>query len=169
MGFSFWVGITIGGVISVLASFAANLFHSRMVDFLDSRKLGFQERRRKSALRLHRVIGSLHSGKRDKYIYMLWLSGAVWGSFLTGIVALAAATIIASLGLPPPDVSVVSVLVDPVSKTRLLSAFAMMFMSTFGIFNTLYSMRRFREITEALDNFEKYEADFREKWGKETI
>jgi hypothetical protein len=37
--------------------------------------------------------------------------------------------------------------------------------STFGMVLTFLAIRRFREIANALDNFEQYDADFKKKWG----
>jgi hypothetical protein len=38
-------------------------------------------------------------------------------------------------------------------------------MAFFGIFLCSYSLDRFRTITNALEDFERYEADFKQKWG----
>jgi hypothetical protein len=169
MGFSFWIGIAVGGVVSLLASFAANFFHSRMVNFLDSRKLGFQKRRRKNAHRLHSTIESLHSGKRDKYLYVLWLLQNATFAFVLGLGALLTGLIIVVLGRTSPDSSISDLLADPVAKERFLGTTFLLFVSLSSFFTAMSSIWRVREIQKALDNFDEYEADFRKKWRDDGV
>jgi hypothetical protein len=98
----FWIGLAAGGLFSFLASVAANLFHSNMVGFLDSRKATFQERRRKEVVQLHKILGELHSGARDKYSYMLRLVIGILSTFTLGITNLTGALVLTALSAREP-------------------------------------------------------------------
>jgi hypothetical protein len=159
----FWVGIAIGGLISLLASIAANLFHSKMVSFLDHRKTGFRERRRKNAFAFHQVVKGLHEGERNKYVYMLRISRNISTHFLISYVSLAAMLVIVSLGIAPD--TQISWPIDPTMRFRLGALFFLMFFFIFGVVLLRTSIRRFSELQDALDYFDEYDADFKKEWG----
>jgi hypothetical protein len=164
MNYIFWLGIAIGGIISLLASVAANLFQARIVNFLENRKLDFRERRFKNARRLHRIILRLHSGKNDKYIYALRLTMLMGICLTLSAATMTAGAVIFALGTPP-NASFVTLLFDPVMAIRLLFVFLFLFFSMFCIFTGKRLQRRLNAIQDGLDNFAEYEADFKKKWG----
>jgi hypothetical protein len=166
MNYIFWLGIAVGGIISLLASIAANLFQARIINFLEGRKLDFRERRFKNARRLHRIILKLHSGKRDKYMYALRLTMLVGVCITSSIVAIAAGVVILVLGISPNALFALS---DPVAVLRVLCVFVFLFLSMFCTFTGVRAQQRLSAIQDGLDNFAEYEADFKKKWGDAGI
>jgi hypothetical protein len=162
MDTNFWVGIGVGGFISLLASIAANLFHSKMVSFLDNRKTGLHERRLRSALALREVITDLKEGRRDKYIYMLWISRNISTGFVVSIGFLAGAMVAFLIGAPP-DLS--SWADNSKSILTFVVCYFMLFVSAFFTFVSVRSSRRFYEISSALDDFDGYDTAFKARWS----
>src|SRR5689334_13911732 len=91
---TFWWGIIIGGVVSLAASICANLLHNRIVEVLGSRKIASQAKRFDEAAHFHDLVGRLHTGKQNKYIYMMRLCVTIVGAFLAAMIAAMAGTLV---------------------------------------------------------------------------
>jgi hypothetical protein len=70
MDMTFWIGLGIGALLSVLGSIIANVYHDRIISILGNRKLAAQSNRYTKAEKIYNLVRELHSGERDKYIYM---------------------------------------------------------------------------------------------------
>src|ERR1700730_612455 len=66
-----WIGLAIGTALGFIASLFANYFTPTFSDFMDRRRSHFVERTRKSAMRQYTWVDALHSGKEDKYIFII--------------------------------------------------------------------------------------------------
>src|SRR5436190_5572016 len=95
------MGLLAGFALSIVASVVANLLHSRILGFLDNRRLVSSEKRRRKAAAVHEIITELHEGKRNKYFYMLRLAMAFMLAATIGICALFSAITLMALSLPP--------------------------------------------------------------------
>ena len=163
MDTTFWIGIAVGGLISFLASIAANLSHSKMVGFLDSRRTFFRTRRKKQAIALHKIIGELRTGARDRYSYLLRQIIVIMFGFTLGATNTAAGMVIVSLIDPEQHLHFFPT--DRVTQFRLLLVFVLAFAASFGLLVCFKSLNRFREITNALENYSKYQSAYKENWG----
>jgi hypothetical protein len=163
MDSTFWLGIGVATLLAVPAGVLAIWLHGRLVQYLDSRRVTCSEKRLREEHRFHKLILDLRTGRRDKYIYMLRMLIGVVIPFLTAVVCLTGAMIVIP-NIPFPS--------DPYSfhldDKQLISLFIiaiLLFMSMVGLFGASLTLNRFREITNALEDFEKYEKDFNSKWG----
>src|SRR5262245_13233966 len=152
---TFWSGILIGGVISLAASICVNLFHNRIVAFLGNRKLASQANSFKKAAYFHALIKELHSGKRDKHVYLMRMLVPILGRFLASIIALCAGMIISTVLHGSPQQSTV---VYQVNQGVLL------FVAVGGMALYPNASFHFRAITNALNSFDEFDSAFREKW-----
>ncbi len=71
MGPTFWIGLAIGAIVSLIASLFANYFTPTFSDFMNRRRASFVERSRKKALRKYAEVEELQSGKSDRYFFMI--------------------------------------------------------------------------------------------------
>src|SRR5262245_35348550 len=78
---AFWAGVVISAIVGFICNVGANLYHNRLVEFMDSRKLLFREKRRSKAMALNKTIEDLHLGRRDRYVYMLRMTMSITMSF----------------------------------------------------------------------------------------
>lgn len=101
MELGFWGGLAVGLLVALIGSIAANLVHPKILGFLDSRKTSSQEKRRKEAFRLDKVILDLHSGKRDKHFYLMKSATAVGVAITVAFSNLIAAVVVIALSPPP--------------------------------------------------------------------
>jgi hypothetical protein len=161
MDLIFWMGLGIGAGLSLLASILANILHNKIVAVLESRKLAAQSSRYLKALSFHKLISELNSGVRDKHIFMnqmlcqLSLFGAA------SIIFLATNFTILAIADAPEELSL-SQLVKQPTVTML----TVLFSSIFCIYSYIVEFSRYSAIVGALENFERFDADFRAKWSK---
>jgi len=152
---AFWGGIVLGGVLSYAMSILANLSQSKVVSYLDSRKLVSHEKKQSKALDLHRVICDLHAGRRDRYAYMLRMISGANISFLMSTVSLAGVGVILAL-VPEVDAPEYTLArLKPLGISMIL-----LLVSSLGLYTFIYTIERFRYVTNALEGFEKYRAKF---------
>jgi hypothetical protein len=166
MDASFWIGAGMSGALSLLASVFANIYHSRIIEFLDNRKIVSHTKRKKNAIKFNSIVVQLHNGERDKYFYMARIVSGIVISFVFATTSVASCLIIMALGADVPDYAFpLPSHITPLLVIRLVYVTILLFSSLFGFFVAVISMRRFREITSALENFETYQAHYRAKWG----
>jgi hypothetical protein len=91
----FWMGIT-ALALAIPLGIASNLLTSRLVAYLERRRLIKTHKTREQAIQTYKRIKAFHEGKRDKYpYYMLLVSLAV-------ISAIAACTIVIAVLVSSP-------------------------------------------------------------------
>lgn len=155
-----WIGLTIGGVISLLASIAANLLHTKLVAFLDKKKLVSHEKRRKKAMELNSVIRALHTGERNREIYFTRLTIIAFLCFAVAMVAFIGSGIVLAI--------IISLATEPsldLATGFRVCIFLVMFLLTHTFLLLAYlEIQRLRRIKYATDNFAEYEIDFRNRW-----
>jgi hypothetical protein len=162
LDFNFWLGIIVATILAVPAGVIAIALHSRIVRYLDSRRITSHEKRAQAARRFYQIIQDLRSGRRDKYIYMLRGLISIILSFVLGVIALVGAGVI--LALTPLWSSTALVLDWSQARPFIITLF-LFFVTYFGMFICFAGLRRFRRITNALEDFDTYERDFLSKWG----
>jgi H+/gluconate symporter-like permease len=74
MGPTFWIGLAIGAIVSLIASLFANYLTPTFSDFMNRGRASFVERSRKKALRKYAEVEELHSGKFDRYFFIVFIT-----------------------------------------------------------------------------------------------
>ena len=144
-----WIFLALGGLLGFVLSIAANVLNNHILNFLADRKLMAPSNRFAKAARFHKRIVELHSGVRDKYFYAMKLMGLTIVSFVisTGILIMFVALPVSN------DVH------GNVARYGLLS----------GAFLTLFiafqSLRSFKKVGNAIDRFEEFDAEFKQRWA----
>ena len=159
MDITFWIGIGIGAVLSLFASIAANLFHSRINGYLEKRKFVSQTKRKHRAFRLHQIIVDIHSGKRDKYLYVLRQSTGIIVSATILISALSSALVVfALLPVPTPN--------EPVLPHApfFFSMLMLGLLTGFGAMLLSFITNDLNAVDSALEDYSRYLAEFEARW-----
>jgi hypothetical protein len=159
MDTQFWLGVGVTLVGGTIVTVLANLAHPKIVAYLDSRKLLSQEKRRRQAEKFHALILDLRTGRRDRHVYMLRVAVGVIVAFVLAIGGIVGAATTATVVMAIfPEASGDSFAWDPHKLTHAIIPLAMMFFGMFGMWIAELAMRRFREITNALEKFDEYDA-----------
>ena len=149
-----WIGI-VGLVLAIPLGIATNLLTTRVVAYLEKRKILKSHRSKAQDLAAYKRIEAFKNGTRDKYPYYILLAA---GSVTCGMVS-ATCVILAALkigsdffesnppGLPNPLLLI----------AFFFCLFALVFMGIIA------------ETARRIEQFEKYQAEVRKKWGKNTI
>jgi hypothetical protein len=163
-----WIGLVVGGIISLAASVVANLLHPKVTSFLDSRKIVFNENRRRRSLQLYRVVTELNNGTRDRYIYMLRLATSAISMFMLAITAIFCGVVLLALS-SPPTIPIVEGPMKSEMYYRIGALTFFLFFAYFGAFLVRSITLRYKTIANALDDYPAFEAAFKKKWGNDVI
>jgi hypothetical protein len=157
---NFWEGIAIGAVLSFAASVAANLCHNQVIFVLDRGKFVSHQHLKKKADRLYKAICELHSGKRDKYLYMLALNRV-------GVIAIIASstTMIFAVIVAGPKLGTLGLFELPPWSLDAFYIYVFMFVSFLCMFFAFRVMKLCEEIRRALDDFVNFEEEYHKRWG----
>jgi hypothetical protein len=93
----FWAGIVISALLSLPISIAANACYYRLVTYLDNRKITSQTKSRKKALDQYNVITEIHTGRRDRYSYLLRVAIEAIITFQLTLTTLGTVTVLLAL------------------------------------------------------------------------
>ena len=163
MDYIFWIGLAIGAILSFAASVVANILHTRITDLLDRRKTVTQSKRYAAATKFHTLIEELHSGKRDKYVYLMGVAVITIVSFSASVALGAALVVLPAFKIQDTgyfDIFGLPDLSNPFDLLTLCVAFlCMIFLSA-----SLLSLRAFLNVASALDDFDEFDAEFKAKW-----
>lgn len=142
MDAQFWLGVLITSVIAVIINIVTQLFHPRLLAFLDARRMKKLEKSKDQALRLFNRTKAFHEGTKDRYpFYIMLATGAV-----LSFVAAAATLVIVFVRWPAePDFA-------------LVLAFLFLCLSAL-CFLAIYATAR------TLEDFEAYRVRFEAQWG----
>jgi ABC-type Co2+ transport system permease subunit len=139
----FLMGIT-ALVLAIPLGIASNLLTSRLVAYLEKRRLIKTHKTREQALHNYKRIKAFREGKRDKYpYYMLLVSLAV-------ISAIVACTIVIAALVSSPTFEVTMILLSTAFLIAILSAVFLV-----GIYETARQLERFND----------YKKEFEQRWG----
>ena len=144
-----WIGLAIGAVLGFIASLFANYFTPTFSKFMDRRRTHFIERTRKSAMRQYAWVDALHSGKQDKYFFIInsWFFVLVYVVFSVG-------------ALNAGILSTYFEIDKPINSYLFLALFA---------FTSLKAMRRCLHMLlmqSRLKHFEEYKRSLIDRWGR---
>lgn len=172
--FKDWIIIGIGGFVGIATSILSNLWHPKIIRWLDSRRLLSGEKQRAKAIQFDEHVRALHSGKRDRYLYFLSTNSMVSLAtglgvltFITGLlsfcIALGVRVLIKHGGIEGLQSSVTA----PYIPNAFLGL-ALIFFVLGIVCNALLlkTMDRVFQTKIALEDFPKYDAQFRERWGE---
>jgi hypothetical protein len=153
----FWIGLAVGAILSFAASVVANILHNQITNLLDKRKIASQSKRYATAAQFHALIKDLHSGKRDRYLYLMRLVIQIAVASTTAFTSLAAVGVVIALTEGEPNIDVF----NPKHRITL----GLTFMSLIFIFIYMGATKRFRDITNAIDDFDTFDGEFKAKWS----
>jgi hypothetical protein len=156
MDMIFWLGLALGAILSFAASLAAFLVQERILKFLTDRKLASQSNRFKKAAEFHELVTDLHTGNRDKHIYMSRLLIPIIVGPTTAFMFMAAIVVLTALKLAHPGND------QFINPGIIISAFTVIFMMAFYAIAT----ERYRRIMNALDGFDEFDTEFRRRWAE---
>jgi hypothetical protein len=92
MDATFWIGVSVGLVVSFIGSLFANYLTPTFSDFMSRGMASVVERSRKTAMWRYARVSEFQSGKSDRYFYMLnmwgWTISCWIGSATLAITAL---------------------------------------------------------------------------------
>jgi len=162
---AFWAGIAISAVIGLITNVFTNIYNSKVLDFLENRKVITHEKRRSKAMKLHKIITDLHSGKRDKTHYLVLQCTSIVIAFTATIACFSAVMVILALS---PHTGPIDF-----SNTLQLQAFVSMSLLTlfayFCLTVAIIHVVKLGRVGTAVENFEKYEKEFKARWGERQI
>jgi hypothetical protein len=154
----FWAGLAAGAILSFVASVVANIFNAKIGEFIDQRKLASQSSRYAKAKAFHRLIVELHTGVRDKYLYLNRLSIRITIGAIAAFSNLAVMGGVLALMPQPPEGW--PNLLDHRDRNILT-----LFFSALVFYVYASATSRYRKITNALDSFEEFDAQFQQRWA----
>jgi len=71
MDVTFWVGLLVGGILSLIGSIIANLYNQKINLFLENRRFKLSNRRKTQEIKEFQTITALRNGERDKTLFFL--------------------------------------------------------------------------------------------------
>lgn len=144
MDANFWIGVSVGLVVSFIGSLFANYLTPTLSEFMSRGMASVVERNRKTAMRRYARICELHTEKFDRYFFML----NMWGWTITCWIASAVFQIMALLFLGIH------------SSSYMPLAYAILFfaLGSFVLFKMLLMQSR-------LSHFDEYKKKLIERWG----
>src|ERR1700731_1487130 len=158
---SFWGGIVVTAILSIPIGILANFVYYRLVSYLDSRKITSQQKSRKRALQFDVIINDLRAGRRDRYAYMLRMIIGILGGAVIAFTNISVG--LAILALVPLEANF------EIHQLRPILIIVVLFgASMFGVFIMKSATQRFRSISNALEKYDDYKADFDKRWGKDN-
>jgi hypothetical protein len=153
----FWAGVGITAIVGLVTNVLANLYHNKIVAFLDSRKITSHEKRKTKAFALHKIITALHEGRRDRYIYVI----TVLGGIIVGITCAASFLAGALVTIAP----VIFDLSGPGSASSVLIGVFMVSISLFFCLLSLRDIKRLNYIIKAIEDYKRYKDLFEQQWN----
>jgi hypothetical protein len=135
--------------MSFIASLFANYFTPTFSDFMNRRRTHFIERSRKSAMRQYAWVDALHSGREDKYIFIInsWFFVLVYVVFSVGV-------------LNAGVVSMYFEIDKPINSYLFLALFAL------TILKALHRCFHMLLMQSRLKHFEEYKQNLIDRWGR---
>jgi hypothetical protein len=148
--FGEWLSI-IALVLAVPLGISSNLLTPRLLAYLKKRRLVKESNTRQEAIRRYKLVKSLHNRTRDRYAYYLQQVGwAVIFMVVAAICTIVLVLVNPTFGTSVPDLTIVTLLV----------------LAIFGATISVVLMLVFYEVSRQVDQFEEYQKEFEEKWGK---
>jgi uncharacterized membrane protein YeaQ/YmgE (transglycosylase-associated protein family) len=146
---AFWASILLGFVGSVIA----NLIHDPMVFLVGKWRLRSRKKRFAKEAEFHQLLSALKTGEIDKYIYLTRICATIVIGFLGSMIAGVGGMILTYTSNAP----------EAVLLRFLLGALS-------GGFLTFYiaAAARHQTIVWGLQNLEKVDADFKEKYEAQS-
>jgi hypothetical protein len=134
----------IGLVLAIPLGIAANLLTSRLISFLEKRKLIKTHKTRQQALQIYNRTRAFKEGRRDRYPYYMMLTGSAV------VCAVVASTVVIVIVLVSPNFEIAVVMFGIAIMFALMSV---------ALFAAIY------ETTRKLERFDDYKKEFEALWG----
>jgi hypothetical protein len=173
----FWLGISIGAVLSLIASVIANIYSERIQNILDTFKLSRHGKRRGKSLKEYADLKQLHDGTRDKYLFLMYYEQVItsWYPLFIGtliicvLIPLFATTpesALPHLHLFPAPLILIPVSLDIFDYRILPTLFLiiMLFSGMIALSVASLTQIRFRRRLICLLYFEEYETQIMARW-----
>jgi uncharacterized membrane protein len=168
----FWIGLTLGALLSFVASVAANLYNEHITEAIQKRKLSFKAKTKGRELERYELVKKLHGGEADKTAFFVTISM----QSVRYLILAACSLTLAFVGLGTSkdqvreiaDVFRTSGIFDLSFYTSVLVLVAILVFIAAAIFAAKMSFKQRRlvmDVAEKLDNFEEYEVYLQQRWG----
>jgi hypothetical protein len=150
-----WLGLA-SLLLAIPLGIASSLLTTRLVAYMEKRKLLHTHRTKEQELAAYRRIEAFKSGSRDRYpSYLLMAVGAVTS-------AVGFATFVLLLALKYGDFIQGTVIPAPAALNLFVAAFVCTIFCFIFIGGIITTARR-------LERFDQYKAEVRKKWGDDAI
>jgi hypothetical protein len=146
----FWASIFLGTVFGFLGSVVANLIHNPVLVLIDRWRLSSQKKRFAREAEFHQFLSDLKAGRSDKYIFLVRICATMMMGFLGALICGVGGFLLSYLS-DRPD--------------AMILRFALGLCSG-GLFSFyLLAAARYQAVAWGLSNFEKLDAEFKQKWA----
>ena len=146
---TFWISflsIALGFVGSVIA----NLIHNPLLIFIGRWRLSSKKKRFAREAEFHQFLSDLKTGKSDKYIFLIRICATMVMGFLGALICGVSGVLLSYLS-DRPD--------------AMILRFALGLLSG-GLFSFyILAAARYHAVAWGLSNFEKLDAEFKQKWA----
>jgi hypothetical protein len=146
----FWASILLGAVFGFLGSVVANLIHNPLLVLVDRWRLSSRKKRFAREAAFHQFVSDLKSGKIDKYIFLVRICATMIMGFLGALICGVGGFLLSYLSERPD---------------AMMLRFALG-LSSGGLFSFyLLAAARYQAVAWGLGNFDKLDAEFKQKWA----
>jgi hypothetical protein len=147
----FWVSILLGAVFGFLGSIAANLIHNPLLVLIDRWRLSSRKKRFAREKEFHQFLSDLKTGKLDKYIFVVRICATMVMGFLGALISGIGGFLLSYLSDRPE---------------AMILRFALGLLS--GALFSFYMLAaaRYQAVNWGLNNFEKLDVEFKQKWAQ---
>jgi uncharacterized membrane protein YfcA len=153
-----WITLIIGGLIGFIPALVAGFLIDPILKFLEARKLISRSKRFQKAAKFHKLVTDLRSGRIDKYLYMLRLLVPI-------IVGILSAFIFGIVGL---FLTLASKLIQGDADVKIaitINLFVSGVISGGMAYIYVRASSHYRSIMWALNGFEEFDAEFKQRWA----
>jgi hypothetical protein len=156
MDTTFWVGIVIGAILSLVMSVLANLYNDRIKFAIEGRRRLSLMKKLEDELRTYRLIKDIREGKPEAYVI---LTTNQMQLIMLGILTI----LLLNFGLYTSAIQV-----RPDSALNIIPKLFPSFIvisSIFCLWLINSRIKRLLAIRRKANHFEEYEKELKEKWG----
>jgi hypothetical protein len=160
MSLTFWAGIIIGAVLSLIASFLANLYTDQVRSFLSQRRQLRLSSKKRNELKTHSYVSALKNGQPAAMLHFSYKRDTSVRFLLYSIAALIS---LCTIVLLPDELRMRS----PTSA-RIIGI-AQAFISTIALIVSFANVASVRSTLNKVIHFKIYEQRIRDKWGDDAV
>ncbi|HEY4918990.1 MAG TPA: hypothetical protein VII40_02700 [Xanthobacteraceae bacterium] len=154
MSSDFWIGVLLGGFVSLITGFVANFYTPPLREFISAKKLSFVERSKKRAFTEYLTLVEMKDAQSDKVLFFIHLYCISIVMFVMGFMFLILTVVLQWKYEHTYNIGT-DLLID------VSTVFAMASLIAGGIRLLQGGLARSR-----LEDFSRYEASLKDRWGE---